>query len=297
MNGIKKICILLLVAGLCIGMGRFSLLQTRGFALYKIRADLPFNPEWETTSLSSEEKSLVATALSQPYRFLDKGAQAYVFLSDDGRYVIKFFKLHALQPALWLRSIRLPFFMQKLWVQKLLEKRQTLSKTFASYKIANEELKEETGLLYLHLNKTEGMHPELTIYDNIGIKHTVPLDKMQFLIQRRASLFLPHLEKMIQERGLIPAKKALSNLVHFLRVRNLKEIFDKDPDLLTNFAFLNDRIVQIDVGRFRKEPERKNPNIYYEEIVRITDEFNLWLKNHYPPLSDHLEQEIAGLLR
>jgi hypothetical protein len=296
MNIVKKICFLLILAGLCIGMGRFCLVQTRGFALYKILSDLPFNPQWETAPLSNEESGVLKKALSQSYRFLDKGAQCYVFLSDDGRYVIKFFKLHALQPALWLRAVRLPFFMQKLWVQKLIEKNQTLSKTFTSYVIAHDELKEETGLLYLHLNKTEKQHSPLTIFDNIGVKHTLNLDKMEFLIQKRASLFLPHLEKMIQEKGLNAAKSSLSDLVHFLEKRNKKEIFDKDPDLLTNFAFLDDQIVQIDVGRFRKDTQRKNPDVYYEEIVRITDQFNQWLKNHYPLLSDHLEQEIAALL-
>jgi hypothetical protein len=84
--------------------------------------------------------------------------------------------------------------------------------------------------------------------------------------------------------------------VHFLVRRNQKEIFDKDPDLETNFGFLDDKIVQIDVGRFRKDFERKNPTIYHSEILRITDSFNQWLKMHYPPLSDHMEQEIASVI-
>ncbi len=250
---LKNLSFLLIVSGLSIAMCRFCLTKTRGFALYKICSSLPFNPDWETPPLSEEENADVKKILSQPYLFLDKGAQSYVFLSSDGQYVIKFFKLHALHAPIWLQSIHLPFHLQPIWVQKLLEKRQSLIKTFLSYKIAYNELKEETGMVFLHLNKTDALHQKLVIVDNIGISHSLDLDKMEFLVQKRASLFFPYLEKTIKEKGLESAKKTLSDLVHFLVRRNQKEIFDKDPDLETNFGFLDDKIVQIDVGRFRKD--------------------------------------------
>src|SRR5579862_5235963 len=94
-----RLGLFLLVGALLAWTGHLCLRQTRGFALYKICSSLPFNPEFETSSLPEEEGKDLKKALDQPYRFLDKGAQCYVFLSHDGRYVIKFFKLHALQPA------------------------------------------------------------------------------------------------------------------------------------------------------------------------------------------------------
>jgi len=294
-NFSNTLCILL-VGALLAWTGHLCLKQTRGFALYKICSSLPFNPEFETSSLSEEENKDLKKALDQPYRFLDKGAQCYVFLSQDGRYVIKFFKLHALQPPIALRTVQLPFYLQRVWVQKLLEKRQSLTKTFTSYKIAFEEMKEETGILFLHLNKTDHLKQKLVILDNLGISHPLDLDKMEFLVQKRASLFYPFLETSIQEQGMEPAKRILSDLVQFLVIRNRKEIFDKDPDLTTNFGFLDGKLIQIDVGRFRKESQRKDPKVYHDEIVRITDLFNKWLKVHYPALSHHLEQEIASLI-
>jgi hypothetical protein len=191
--------------------------------------------------------------------------------------------------------LRLPFHLQPLWVQKRLAKRNTLAKTFASYKIAYEELKEETGIIYLHLNKTNGLFQKLRIIDNIGVVHPLDLDQMEFLVQKRAVLFHPYLEKTIREKGLQPAQTILSDLVQFLVLRNQKEIFDKDPDLETNFGFLDGKLVQIDVGRFSKDPQRNNRDVYRDEILRITDDFNKWLKLHYPPLSSHLEKEIISL--
>jgi hypothetical protein len=200
-----------------------------------------------------------------------------------------------LHPPVWLNALQLPFHLQPLKVKKMLEKKIALTKTFRSYKIAYEELKQETGIVFLHLNKSDTLKHKLTILDNLSIAHQLDLDQMEFLVQKRADLFFPHFESTIQEKGLDGAKQIISDLVHFLTRRNQKGIFDKDPDIETNFAFLNDQIVQIDVGRFSLDPQRRNPDIYHEEIIRITDHFNLWLKQNYPSLSTHLEQEIAGL--
>lgn len=277
-------------------LGSFCLSKTKGFALYKIRSTRTFDAAWDTFPLSHEENATLKQALSQPYYFLDKGAQCYVFLSEDGRYVIKFFKLHALSPPIWLDLLQLPMNLSPLRIQKILEKRQSLHKTFTSYKIANEEMKEETGILFLHLNKTQCLHQKLTIFDNLKIAHSLNLDEMEFLVQKRASLFYPFLEKTIRDKGIDSVKPILSDLVHFLVERNRKEIFDKDPDLATNFGVLENKLIQIDVGRFRKDAHRKDPTVYHDEILRITDQFNQWLKMKYPSLSSHLEQEISSII-
>jgi hypothetical protein len=292
----KYLILLTLGTGLLVTLGHFCLKATRGFVLYKIHSTLPFNPDYETTLLADVEREEMKSALNQPYFFLDKGAQCYVFLSQDKRYVIKFFKLHALQPSIVLRALHLPFHLQGLWVQKQLEKKAALHKTFTSYRIAYEEMKDETGMVFLHLNKTQTLKQPLVIFDNLGIPHQLDLNKMEFLVQKRASLFYPFLKQTIEEQGILSAKKIISDLVQFLVRRNQKEIFDKDPDLATNFGFIKGQLIQIDVGRFRKCAQRNNPRLYHDEILRITDLFNQWLQVHYPPLSDHLKQEIASLI-
>ena len=65
-----------------------------------------------------------------------------------------------------------------------------LKHDFDSYKIAYENLKDETGLIYLHLNKTDFLKQKMIIIDKIGIYHEIDLDSMEFLIQKgRAYLF------------------------------------------------------------------------------------------------------------
>src|SRR5262245_9492560 len=125
----------LLVGGFCT-VGYLCKMPTRSFALCKISSSLQANQEWETAPLMEEGERELEKALSQPYHFLSKGAQAFVFKSEDGRYVIKFFKLHHLQPSVWLRMLRWPWCMESYRLEKMVEKRRELFKTFMSYKIA-----------------------------------------------------------------------------------------------------------------------------------------------------------------
>ncbi len=265
---------------------RFCYQKTDGFALYKIQSLLAYHPEWEV------ESSPAGNILDQRYHYLAKGAQSYVFASEDGKYVIKFFRIYHLTPPLWLTALSLPIYLQPYKVRKMIEKGQELSKDFESYAIAYKEMKEETGLLYLHLNKTDHLGKQLTIVDKIGIAHVIDLDKTEFLVQKRAALVFPSIDRFMLNEGIDAAKEAVSNLVGLLVCRYEKGLYDKDPDLNTNFGFIGTTPIQIDIGRFRRQQDHPNPR---DEICRITDNFRQWLDQKYPPLSEHLKQEIIKI--
>jgi hypothetical protein len=274
---------------------QFCYKRTDGFALYKILSSFSFHREWEPSPALSEDLSEISQILDQPFYYLAKGAQSYVFASKDGQTVLKFFRLYHLRPPLWVTALALPLPLQPYKIGKMIEKRNDLNKDFQSYKIAFEEMKEETGLIYLHLNKTSHLNKRLKIYDKIGIAYELDMDGMEFLIQRRASLVYPSIDSLIKTEGVDAAKEAIAALVGLLRSRCEKGIFDKDPDLNTNFGFLGRCPIQIDIGRFHHKSECKNSEAYRNEILRITDNFRQWLDVNYPPLSEFLTGEIQNI--
>lgn len=289
--------LLFLATTICAGVlaKQFCYKKTDGFAHYKILSELPFNPAWEVSHSAQFETCELSTILDQPFRYLAKGAQSYVFASEDGHYVIKFFRIYHLQPPLWLKTLSLPPTLQPYKLGKMIRKRSDLNKDFESYKIAFEEMQEETGLLYLHLNKTSHLKKTLRIYDKIGVAYDLDIDKMEFLLQKKAKLVYPAIDALVKSEGLEAAKEAVGALVELLLMRCEKGIFDKDPDLNTNFGFLGKRPIQIDIGRFCKNIGRKQTEVYREEIFRITDNFRQWLDVHYPLLSAHLSEEIGKI--
>lgn len=288
LNSCLKICGFVLAAVL---LKRFCYRQTDGFALCKITSELPYCSDWEVNS-SSQRTPDVLKILDQPFYYLAKGAQSYVFASSDGNTVIKFFRIYHLSPPFWLSTFALPLPLQPFKIGKMIEKRLELEKDFQSYRIAFQELKDETGLLYLHLNKTDHLKKSLTLYDKIGIAHRVDLDQMEFLVQKKAALVYPSIANLVKTEGIDAAKEAIGALVRLLFLRCEKQIFDKDPDLNTNFGFLLNVPIQIDIGRFRRREENRSHEEDRKEIIRITDNFRQWLDKNYPPLSEHLLNEI-----
>ncbi len=253
--------------------------QTGRFTILRITSKLTPQPQWETGPLSPEEKSRIKEILSQPYSYLDKGVQSFVFASEDGQYVIKFFRHDHLDSPFWLTS------------NQKVKKHAQLCKEFLSYKLAFDNLREQTGLVFVHLNKTKDLHHTLDLVDKLGIHHPLPLDNYEFLIQKRASLLYTALNQMIEENKLSDAKETLSNLVKLLSHVAKVGIADKDPDLLTNFGVIGTEPIQIDVGRFSP----RDPKLDKDEIVRITDRLNEHLMTRCPELQEHLKTQIEKL--
>jgi len=261
---------------------------TDGFAIEKISSSLSFHPEWEVSSPSEEELTELRAIFKQKFRYLAKGAQCFVFASEDGQTVIKFFRHSHMRPPLWLTLSAFPGSLENFRQEKIAKQWDKLGKDFASYKLAYQTMQERTGIRFLHLNKTKTLNCAVTIVDKIGIAHTLDLDTMEFLVQKKATLVYPTLDTLISQGNVEEAKHALTDLVSLLKWRAEKGIFDKDPDLNTNFGFVEGKAVQIDVGRFKESGCTGSR----EELLRITDNLQQWLQNKSPELCEHLLKEI-----
>lgn len=272
---LKRLVTLFLFAISFYATSKFCKWQTGSFTLSRITSSLPYHAEWETPCETDLKM------LDQSYTYLAKGAQTFVFASQDGKYVIKFFRHHHMSAPIWLKG--LPFNWAKRHVAK---KEAKLKKDFASYKLAFDRFREETGLVFLHLNKTDHLKMKLDLVDKLGIHHTLDIDKYEFLVQKRAELLYPALGKLSEPE----AKIALTNLVALLKERMARGIFDKDPDLNTNFGLIGTEPIQIDFGRYKV----KDPSVDKEEIIRITDNLHQWLMTSAPELDAWLRQEIEN---
>ena len=213
--------LLALVVG-CILAKQFCYSKTSGFAVSKICSNLPYRQEWEVDPLTPEEKANALKALEQPFHFLAKGAQSYAFVSEDGQFVVKFFRIHHLRPPFWISRFTFPLSLMSYKIQKMLAKDEELFTDFMSYKLAYEKLKEETGLIMLHLNKTADLQQKIKIIDRLEIVHELDLDKMEFLLQKKGSLVYPSIQEIVEREGLEKAKESISKLVELLVVRRKK---------------------------------------------------------------------------
>lgn len=265
---------------------------TGGFTLSNIVFNSLQDPRWGIRPLNENEQEQVNSILSQEFRYLGKGCQSYVFLSEDGNYVIKFFKYQRFKVSPLLERFSFLPYVNAFYQQKVEKKKNKLENLYRSWKIAFEELQPETGLIFVHLNQTKDLNRTLTIYDKLGIKHELNLDKTEFLIQKRAHMLCSHIEGLMELNKQWESKEFLTKIIALILSEYQRGYADNDHALMQNTGVLDGNPIHIDVGQFVKEERAKDPDFYKQELFNKTYKFRKWLKKKYPELALDLEEKL-----
>jgi len=243
-----------------------------GFKLAKMRLEVPFNPDWEVISeLSAKE---ISSILSQKFTYLDRGAQCYVFASQDDIYVLKLFRYDR---ALTQKK------------GKTDASRDKVASLFNACILAYTQAKEETGVLFLHLNPSQDLFPSIDLRGPLGQKMKLPLDQYRFVIQKKVDSFE---QALLDACGTDAMKQRIDSFLHVLSSRIDKDITNLDPSLARNFGFLEGKAVEIDFGNYSKGVFSKE-----KEMRRYTKRLRVWLLENAPEWVSYLDKTTQNLLR
>ena len=289
-----KIGIVLLVLASLVGVERLSYFLTDGFGYPNITSNLSHNPNWDVAT-SDEDLQEFSRALNQTYTYLESGSQSFVFLSADKKYVIKFFKHKRWRLNPLLKILPLPPTLsakRDRWKEK---KTETVNSTFGSCIASYREFKNDTGVVYVHLNKTPLDH-HLILKDRIGFKHKIALGDVAFVLQRKAIPTDKYLLLLKKEGKTAEAEKALASLLAFTLKRAQKGYSDKDPHLIRNFGFINDQAIEIDIGGFHHDPKKDLKYFHSHEMKRIKRKLLPWLEENYPELLPFANEQFSTLI-
>jgi hypothetical protein len=135
----------------------------------------------------------------------------------------------------------------------------------------------------------------VTLVDNTKAEYRVPLDQTTFILQYKANLIYPTLERLIKERKIDEAKKIVSDIIHLIAISTQKGYADNDPILSRNYGLLSDRAIHIDVGDLIKKEGISLEENYIPHVKEMTESLRKQLANTYPELLEHYYQEINRL--
>jgi hypothetical protein len=283
----------LFFVALFLGIDRFAHHKSRHFSLDKITNNHPFCDDWSVPPLSVEEQKELDEILNQKFTYYNKGSQAYVLISEDKQYILKFLKQQKLRANSWLSSIPLafnPYYQQRLF------KESKARATFSACTTAFKELKEETGLIYVHINNAKDVNKKVVIFDKNAQKHVVDIDRTSFYVQKRAKLIYSRISELMHQGNIEEVKTIISSVFSLIDHLGRKGVVDNDPILRKNFGLLGDTAVQIDVGKLRIDAERGRSGAYRKEVASITHSFRVWLAGNYPSLLEHFDQCLGKII-
>lgn len=272
---------------------------TDDFRIANISYEMPYHQEWEVSPLNPHEKEELDRILDQNFSYIGKGAQSYAFGSEDGRYVIKFFKFKHLRPNVFVDLLPniSPF---KQYKENLHNRKQRkLNGVFEGYRLAYSVHKKESGLLFIHLNKTHNLHKTIEVYDKIGLSRRIDLDKVVFIIQEKAKTTRTIVNEALRKGDLQEAVARINQIFDLYLIEYKKGIFDKDHGVMHNTGFVDKKPIHLDIGKLTAAEEMKRPEIWQQDMERIAWKFAVWTKETYPQdfplLSKAIEEYLSSI--
>ncbi len=290
----KELFKLVLFVVCFLAVERFCHKQTHGFRISKILSTASHGSADHPLSLLEQKN--VKEILGQRFYFLDSGGQCYAFISEDKKSVLKVFKQHHLRMPAWLQAIPLPSSLgsKRDALLQDLEKKESL--LFESTKIAFEELRQESGLIYLHLNKSKELQTKLLLVDNLGITHELNADDVEFALQKKARFALAYIKEQVRQQNTEEAKLAIFSVLQMLVYRSQKGIRDEDNGFKRNMGFVDKQCIGIDICSLTHDSSLKRTQRAEQEVREKTWRLARWLKQTDPSLLQYYEETLHALL-
>lgn len=288
----RRILWTLAVLLLLYGAMRLYFAATDDFRLSNITYNMPYQKEWEVVTANTDQASHFNQILNQQFSYLGKGAQSYAFASDDGKYVIKFFKFKHLRPS-WFHAL-LPSvgFLKDFKEKQAARKHRKLYGVFQGYKTAYEMHKNESGLLFIQLNIIDNLPRSVVVRDKIGLKRTIALENIPFILQYKGETLRVILRGLLDKNDVSGAEERLGMIFDLYASEYQKGIYDHDHGVMYNTGFIDEHPFHLDVGKLVKDESMRNSERAHSDLLQVAAKMKIWIKHFYPQYYEQLSAFI-----
>ena len=262
---------------LAIAVFAWILIENDGFEPSKIAFDQPSC----SIDVSSEDVSLAQEILSQKFHYLSSGRQCFVFESEDKDYVIKFLNK---RNFIYSKILNKFSFVPK--IKKIIQRKERKHLlTFLSMKLAYENLREETKIVYINLNENILLRQKIKAVNKCKAPFEIDVDKTVFILQKKVTPFFSYLKNTDDNEKI---KKAIDSYFNLVLSRCKKNIGDDDFNIIDNIGFYQGKAVIMDIGKlyFSESLDKK------DEILLSTKLLKQWLSQNKPELIPFFEEKL-----
>ncbi len=262
---------------------------------------MPYRQDWDVPSMTMEQRKNFDEILKQKFHYIGKGAQSYAFKSADDRYVLKFFKFKHLKPSLFIDLLP-SIGVFKVYKDKQIErKRRLLNSVFDGYRLAYEVHGPETGLIYIHLNKSNNLHTTAHVKDKMGLEKNIDLDEIPFILQEKVKTTRMVMVDLMNQGNVALAEQRIKQIFDLYLLEYSKGIYDRDHGVMHNTGFVDDKPIHLDVGKLTKDERMKEKKYHKPDLLLIVNKFNVWFQanypQHYPEIKTFMDRQMQDIFR
>jgi len=287
LNRIFKLSIIFLLIG---GVFFFWYKLLGGFRIDKIESFLP-----KKNLRSPNEK--IEKILNGKFRYLDKGCQAYVFVSDDQEYVLKIVRFSRYKVPFWMELVKWSKKGAEIKKRRESLKNRLLKMSLNSYELAFEKLMDLTQVEYVHLYDTDFFSNKIILTDCFQRKYKIDPNKTAFILQKKAFPLEKYLLQCKKNNDMDKTKEILERF--FLTAKNLldRKIMNKDYNCIKNTGIIDGKIIYLDVGSFVENPNLENKEKYNHFLRYSSKYFKKWSYKNFPKMLFYFEEAYEDNLK
>lgn len=296
---IWRLCLWILAISIIIFIfARIYYALTDDFRLSNITYTLPYEKTWAITDATPDQEREVSQILNQPFTYLGKGAQSYAFASQDGKYVIKFFKFKHLRPSFFVDILPPIGFLNVYKEKQSARKTRKLFGVFRSYKLAYDTDRDDSGLIYIQLNthasdQNEISQRKITVIDKLGVKRSIPLNEVPFILQYKGETLRTVLAGLLKNGNVKTAELRIGQILDMYSREYHQGIYDHDHGVMQNTGFVGTKPIHLDVGKLAREEKMRDPSFAIQDLTLVMFKINHWVHTHYPQYADQIAHYMS----
>lgn len=293
----KKVRYGWLIAGLgvlTLSIACFCFFPVDSFSLSKIKPRRDFSFQ-ATPTVSHKEIEELRSIVSQPFTYLTEGPDSYIFVSQDQKNVIKFFKMRRMTPKYWLNYIPLPW-LEKKRLSKIEERERVRHECFGGLKIAFEKFRYQTGIVFLHLFRTQYLKMKIAVQDSQKKWHEIALDQVPFLVQKKVTMLPDDIGQLMKEGKEETAIRHLCQLLELVKTTCQKGYVPVSEEIEIDYGFLEDRPFYVEALYAKKE---SNTQSTLKGLFSFSKVLQSWLSRNHPtlvaPFQEGTQDVLSGI--
>ncbi|MBN1915054.1 MAG: hypothetical protein JW769_04120 [Parachlamydiales bacterium] len=284
----KRIVAVFVALLLVVGCIKLHYGITDGFRVNKILNTFPSFLEEQKVSSQKLDK-----IFQGKFFYFGKGRQTYVFCREDGAYVIKFVRYHKYNCPLWAKFLNKYAPSQRL-SKVLREQNERMHRAFTSYRLAIEELGQETHTVAVHWNSDVKINRAVIIVDRMGREFSIDLNRVGFVVQRKAVPFAEAVRKLYRTHQNTELCAILDSLIERAAYRIQQGICNRDyANAVRNSGVYKNDFMEMDIGSFYRDE-----NVSFEKrLLLFLAPFNDFIVHEMPEYESYFQELVDKTLR
>jgi hypothetical protein len=247
-----------------------------------------------TGIFSSAPDEVTKSLLGQRWSYLGKGRHSCAFGSEDGRFVMKFFRENPRNDQ-WLVKLVPDIAPLSTWKWK--KQRCAMETVIQGYQDAYDLDAEGCGIVYAHLYSGTQDLGEVRLIGQKGEANSVKLDTLAFVIQHKATEFRAILEQHLAKHEMDEAKQSLQKIVTLYHDQYNKGMVDWGIGIMHNSGFVGHQAVHFDVSKLMLDESMKSSLNQRKDFGRQKERIQLWMKQHYPEHLQEIMEYVESLVK